>query len=378
MAGYTEEDYNVSQDVATSPPPAKGTQEWAEQNNGTTSNATPAKGTQEWAEQNNTSVSTAPTTPTMTPATTTQQATPTQDPNLMGYDQQIEMLRKAAADYEPETKEQREKRERKEKAKRIISAVGDGIAAVSNLYFTSQGAPNMYSAENSTYNAVNAHLDKLKAEREANADKYRQYAMKLGDTINQRAATVREMEAEAEKRKIAQAQEERAIEAHKWKAALQDDAQREAKGKADKAEYDATTAKAEADTAPQMAEAKLNTERARAGAQNASAAASRASAENSRASAAAHNRSNVNEFSAWDKQGREHKFRTKEAADRFARQQGTFTETEQTSTSTVNDGRKTRTTTSKKPGGYPSKPQSQNNTMPGVSSGNGNKMPGVK
>lgn len=269
MAGYTEEDYNAGKGGSTASSPSKGTQEWSQQNNGAASNRTPAKGSEEWSEQNNSSVSTAPASPTMTPSPTTQQGTQPQDPNLMGLDQRIEMLRKLVAQHEPETKEQREKRERKEKAKRIISAVGDGIAAMGNVYFATKGAPNMYNAENSTYKAVNAHLDKLKAEREANADKYRQFAMKLGDMINQRAATVREMEAEAEKRKIAQAQEARAIEAHKWQAALQDDAQREAKAKADKAQSDADTAQAEANASKEYYDNHAMVEREKVGTEQA-------------------------------------------------------------------------------------------------------------
>lgn len=46
--------------------------------------------------------------------------------------------------HEPETDEQRKKRERREKSKKIIAAVTDGVRALSNLYFTTQYAPNMY------------------------------------------------------------------------------------------------------------------------------------------------------------------------------------------------------------------------------------------
>lgn len=367
MGGYTQEDYDNSQESSTpqsAPAPSKGTQDWAQKNSSAVPNVAPTKGTQEWADQNrgNTvaqdplalklTTSAQPVAPSTLATKPTTSAQPVaQDPNLIGYDQQIELLRKAASEYEPESKEQREKRERKEKAKRLITAVGDGIAAAGNLYFTSQGAPNMYSADNSTYNAVNAHLDKLKAERDANADKYRQYALKIGDVMNQRAATVREMEEKAEKLKILKSQEDRASEEHGWKADIQPEVKREAKGKADKSTYEAITAGVEANSAPQMAEAKLRTEIARGDAQNASAGASRASAQNSIASAAAHDRSNVSEFYAWDNKGRKHPFKTKAAAESFARQHGTWNDGSQKTTSTVSDGRKTKTTTTVKPGG---------------------------
>ena len=90
---------------------------------------------------------------------------------VMGYDQQIETLRKAAEQYAPETPEQRKKRERREKSKRIIAAVSDGISALSNLFFTSQYAPNMYIPEKgSMMKPVNDRIEKLKAEREKKRD----------------------------------------------------------------------------------------------------------------------------------------------------------------------------------------------------------------
>lgn len=302
----------------------------------------------------------------------------------LGYDEQIEMLRDEIGKIKIQSEEERRQREQRERRRRLIATIGDGIAAMGNIYFASQGAPSMYSG-NGSLNSVQASIDRGKAERDANDQKRIQYKMKLGELIGAREIARRKADADALEAKLMgwKIQREQQLadmeaELAPYKVSRAEHEADKAEHEADKAEHNATSAQAEAENAPKMAEAKLNTEIARAGAQNASIDASRASAENSRASAAAHNRSNVNEFSAWDKQGREHKFRTKDAADRFARQQGTFTETEQTSTSTVNDGRKTRTTTSKKPGGYPSKPQSQNNTMPGVSSGNGNKMPGVK
>lgn len=44
----------------------------------------------------------------------------------------------------PETAEERAKREKREKSEAAIAAVGDTISALSNLYFTSQYAPNAY------------------------------------------------------------------------------------------------------------------------------------------------------------------------------------------------------------------------------------------
>lgn len=99
-------------------------------------------------------------------------------------------------------------------------------------------------------------LEKLKAERQANADKYLQYSLKIGDAQNERAKTLREMEAQQERAKLAREKAQREQEEHGWLAALQPDKLREQKGKADKAGYDADTAKVVADNAPELNELK--------------------------------------------------------------------------------------------------------------------------
>ncbi len=373
-------DWLAEQDGADTTPPAKGTQAMAEQ----PPQPDPApKGTEAWTEQN--SGGNAPVVESK-PTPQTDVAPPADKPAgvspqnnadaVMGYDQQIAALQEAANKSKPETEEERKKRERKEKSKKIIAAVGDGLMALSNLYFTTRGAPNMYDHKTmSQQTPLQAQLDKLKAEREANADKYLQYSLKIGDLQNDRAKTLREMEAEQERRKLAREKAQREQEEHGWLAALQPDKQREQAGKATKAEQEAATAKAEADNAPDLYKAKVDTEKARGEAQRASASASRASATDHYASARAHDRSNNNEFSAWDENGREHKFRTAEAATAFAKQHGTFEETDETSTRTTDsetNGHSSTKTTKK--GGYP-KRVVPDNTPPSRRGGNDNTPP---
>lgn len=270
-----------------------------------------------------------------------------------GIDRQIRTVKDFldATEHRPETEEQRKKRERKEKSKRIIAAVSDGISALSNLFFTTQYAPNMYNHEKGSMStAVGRHLDAQKAEREKKHDQYINYSLKLGDLENQRAATLRELEAQQERQKLAREKAEREAEAHGWAAALQPDKQREQAGKANKAEQEAITAQAEAEAAPELQQAKIATEKARKGSLDASAA-------NSRASAAAHGRSNVSEFSAWDEHGKEHKFRTKEAAEAYAKQHGTWKSediTEKTESENEVNGKTSSTKTTK--GGHAGKP----------------------
>ena len=294
-----------------------------------------------------------------------------------GTDRQIKTIQDwmDSEENRPETPEQRKKRERREKSKRIIAAVSDGISALSNLFFTTQYAPNMYNHEKgSMTTSVGKRLDQLKAEREKKRDQYLNFSLKLGDLENQRAATLRELEAQQERQKLAREKAQREAEAHGWLAALQPDKQREQKGKADRAEQEAIVAQAEAEAAPEMQRAKLATEKARRGSYDASAA-------NSRASAAAHNRSNVSEFSAWDENGREHKFRTKEAADAYAKQHGTWQE-EDVSETTNTETRRTpeskpqqRTSTKTKKSGHPARPAPEDNTPPSRRTNNDNTPP---
>lgn len=324
-------------------PPAKGTQAMAEQ----PPQPEPAqKGTLEWTEQNsgeNAPVTESKPTPQsdVAPAADKQVGVSSQNnaDAVMGYDQQIAALQEAANKSKPETEEERKKRERKEKSKKIIAAVGDGLMALSNLYFTTKGSPNMYDHKTmSQQTPLQAQLDKLKAEREANADKYLQYSLKIGDLQNDRAKTLREMEAEQERRKLAREKAQREQEAHGWLAALQPDKLREQKGKADKAASEATTAEEEAKNAPEMQKAKLETEKARGKAQDAAAVAHYASANNSNASAEEHRTNARGRFQWWDEDGNMHYAKTQEEAVMKARQHGTLDSvTVDTTDSTTSD-----------------------------------------
>lgn len=376
MSNWTEEQqeqYEQGNDGGYTPP--KGSLDWAEQ----PAQPEPApKGTEAWTEQN--SGGNAPEPSESKEPSKTDVAPPADKPagvsphnDTMGYDQQIAALQEAANRVKPETEEERKMRERREKSAKIVSAVSDGLQALSNLFFTTRGAPNMYDhKEASQLTPLQEKLEKLKAERQANADKYLQYSLKIGDAQNERAKTLREMEAQQERAKLAREKAQREQEAHGWLAALQPDKQREQAGKATKAEQEAVTAKAEADNAPDLYKAKVDTEKARGEAQKASAASSRAAATDHYASARAHDRSNNNEFSAWDENGREHKFRTAAAAEAFAKQHGTFEETDVTSTSTTDSETNGKsTTTYKKKSGY-AKRVVRDNTPPSRRRGGNN------
>ena len=74
--------------------------------------------------------------------------------------------------YKEPTKEQLEKERKKEKRERLFAALGDGISALSNLFFTTQYAPNMYNPKETNSERVDDYWTKLRDEREANRRRY--------------------------------------------------------------------------------------------------------------------------------------------------------------------------------------------------------------
>ena len=185
----------------------------------------------------------------------------------------------------------------------------------------------------------------MKAERQANADKYLQYSLKVGDLQNDRAKTLRELEEQQERMRLAREKAQREQEAHGWLAALQPDKLREQAGKATKAEQEGITATEEAKNAPELYKAKVDTEKARGEAARASASASRASATNSYASANEHNANARGRFQWWDENGNMHYAKTQDEAITKARQHGTLDSVTVTSTSTTNSDINGKSTT---------------------------------
>ena len=74
--------------------------------------------------------------------------------------------------YQPPTQEELAKERKKEKREKIFSAISDGISALSNLYFTTKYAPNMYRHENSQSAKTENKWEKLRANRDAQQNAY--------------------------------------------------------------------------------------------------------------------------------------------------------------------------------------------------------------
>lgn len=96
------------------------------------------------------------------------------------YAELIPQLEKRMAEYKPLSEEELKKLRRRQKVEGIISGISDAAQAVSNLIFTTQYAPNMYNAKDGMSAKAKERFDKEKAQREADADKYLQYALTIG------------------------------------------------------------------------------------------------------------------------------------------------------------------------------------------------------
>lgn len=134
--------------------------------------ATPAPITPAGSSSSSTAVKTTSTVPIAT--TIPEQYT------ASSYAELIPQLEKRMAEYKPLSEEELKKLRRRQKVEGIISGISDAAQAVSNLIFTTQYAPNMYNAKEGMSAKAKERFDKEKAQREADADKYLQYALTIG------------------------------------------------------------------------------------------------------------------------------------------------------------------------------------------------------
>ena len=310
-------------------PPPKGSKEWHEQQQDAPSVSSPAKGTQKWTEQQ------AAAAPAVTGSQSeTVAAPPAKQADVNGGSLSYAELYKKLNPYKPPTDEELAKEKKKQKREQIFAAIGDGISALSNLFFTTQYAPNMYTGKNTMSERTKVRYDKLMKEREGKEKEYYEGLMRA---------------------RIAD--EERDDRERKWQRQLGlDDYNRirndaEAKRKGIEAKY-----------AEELEKARLETEKAKAGASKASASASNARAEY-------YNRGGgsgkAGEYPWYDSDGNKHFAHSYEAMRQNAIDNGTWNEETQASTTEVKSGRgKTvKTSETTKPGkGHSSKPQKKSPT----------------
>ena len=304
--------------------------------------------------------------PTAQPTPAGAEAPEATQPKKMSY---VEMFRQMSP-YKPPTAEELENARKKEKRDKVFAAIGDGIAALSNLYFTTKGAPNAFDPRNSLSAKARERWDKLNKEREENARYYMQEAMKAQALDDDRDKSyIAKLQNDYRNYLLKLSADNRAAELHDLDKQLRQGKINEQTYKAKKAEVEAKYAEAT---------------------QKSVIAKNNASANNSNAQAEEHRR-NVNSGYAWyEKNGTRHIAKTKDEAMYNAQQHGTLDKVETISTDTtksdvvykgkvVKNQKKTVTTKKHKDVYYPgirhkpaAKPQAKPAAKPsGGSSGSG-------
>ena len=259
--------------------------------------------------------------------------------------------------YKEPTKEELEKERKKEKRERLFAAIGDGISALSNLFFTTQYAPNMYDPNKETNSEkVENYWTKLRDEREANRRRYVDGYLKAKQAddlhdIQQQNADVNDFYKRSEAERKAKAQE--IIDAKTQ--AMTDYYNEKAKGigKADEAQLVYLKTKIdclnrgmsikEAVAAAQIAKLKAEANKANrtGGSGGSGGKGGRSGGGKSGVSKSG------GEYIAYDKNGNVRHFKAKGAAEQFAREQGTW-QTDYSSSTSTKYG---ITTTTRRPNG---------------------------
>jgi len=139
----------------------------------------------------------------------------------------------------PETPEQRLQREKRERTNKIIAGVGDMISALSNMYFTTKGAPNAYDPKNSLSGKMQERYDQLNREREIRDKDYRSGLMRaqqLDDQQNLSWENLKRQYARDVSNERLRQQKEAEAKAKAEEAAKKEAAKQEANVKAKEAE----------------------------------------------------------------------------------------------------------------------------------------------
>jgi hypothetical protein len=146
------------------------------------------------------------------------QVAPSVPKRHMTYAEMVERL----SPYRPKTPEELEEERKKYKRRAALSALGDGLSAMANLFFTTKGAPNAWNAANSMSSRMNDRLEKIRQERETNAklyfDQYLKARQRDDEDAAAEAARVRQQARDAEADRKQRVLEERQAAKDRWEA----------------------------------------------------------------------------------------------------------------------------------------------------------------
>lgn len=100
--------------------------------------------------------------------------------NLSSYRELIPYLEQKLLESKRLSDDDLKKLRRRQKTEGIISGISDAVQSLANLVATSKYAPNMYNATEGMSAKMKERFEKEKAERDAEDEKYFNYAMMLG------------------------------------------------------------------------------------------------------------------------------------------------------------------------------------------------------
>lgn len=152
-------------------------------------------------DHNPTLVKTDVETPKITPKTTDTA------PSTEG--EEYHTYRDILAKLAPQTSDEDKKKQmRRERRKAIVSALGDGLSALSNLYFTTKGAPDQGIKPGMT-DAAKKRMDDLRAQWQKEKDKYQDLMLKGLEMDREQGNWLKSYELQKNADKRADAEEER-------------------------------------------------------------------------------------------------------------------------------------------------------------------------
>lgn len=133
----------------------------------------------------------------------------------LNYDYILQQLDDASKAYK--TPDEDEKAKKREKREKVISALGDGLSALSSLYYTTKGAPVTYDPQNSLSEAARKRYDKIKEDRDRNRQTYLDYQLKKADVMHSQADDEADEREQKLKAISAARQAEQQAEQQQWK-----------------------------------------------------------------------------------------------------------------------------------------------------------------
>lgn len=283
----------------------------------------------------------------------------------------VEMFQQMSP-YKPPTPEELEKERKRQKREAIFAAIGEGISAMSNLYFTTQYAPNAFDPSRGMAASTKARFDQLKKDREQNQREYMEGFMRAMKWDADDAKDERNWTHTIEREKVTDHYKE-AADARAQAKADRDAAMAQLRmdlmqGKINQQEAAAEAKRIEADYAEAYWQSRINKNNYR-----------RPIGSGSRGGSG-----RPGEYPWYDSDGNKHYAHSYEAMRQNAIDHGTWNEAEQESSSkrTTTDRRgktksETSTTTTKPAKGHSSAPQGGKKPNPmggdGGNSGSGNK-----